>query len=606
MKRRDFLIGSIGSFLLQSSVSVAKPQPTTHAAVIIGVNKSGNLKTLKAAVSGATQVHDWLLSQKYNSVLITDEQGMVRAQAIKDAVRSFIGGSYKQLVIYFAGHGFSKDRTEFWLLSEAPMDPDQAINLEESAYLARRSGITNVIFISDACRSNPFGTGQAQLSGSTIFPDPDTAPPVHVYVDQFLATGLGKEAYEARAMADDYDGLFTSVLVAAFRDPPSDITGVIDQDEVVLNRKLGPYLRSEVAKKAGQRNKNQVPDDILQCEPEAFIAPVRRSQAAQANEVAPPVGPGDFSKGILRESLGGEIIVAPTQLNNLPAAIQKFGRDSGFETRLESVLAIEPNVPHQEESRPGGGSYSISGAGVLRAIASPGLTMSVSETQPGADHVTLQVDFQDAQIGSIAIQFTDGSGTVLAAIRDFNAEVLVSSIGVANVSFTFTSSDFDEERLRGLRAMVAAAASVGAFRLNSSAEAERFGDRIRVDKAIDPTLGLYAAYAYLQAGLTDKLRSVAEVMEFNLSAYLFDVALLDEQIDQSEIQSATLRSHRGTLVVPFCPMLTQGWNYIRAMKIRYPEEIERARQNLRPSLWTTFEPEAMEMVLASDIWSRRE
>ena len=53
----------------------------------------------------------------------------------------------------------------------------------------------------------------------------------------------------------------------------------------------------------------------------------------------------------------------------------------------------------------------------------------------------------------------------------------------------------------------------GVFRFDGSKETRTrattaMADRIRVLKSIDPTLGVYATYAYHDAGLRDKMESV--------------------------------------------------------------------------------------------------
>jgi hypothetical protein len=40
--------------------------------------------------------------------------------------------------------------------------------------------------------------------------------------------------------------------------------------------------------------------------------------------------------------------------------------------------------------------------------------------------------------------------------------------------------------------------------------------------------------------------------------------------------------------VPFCPMLTQGWNLLRAYGVELPKELAEASRFLSNSLWSTF------------------
>ena len=46
-----------------------------------------------------------------------------------------------------------------------------------------------------------------------------------------------------------------------------------------------------------------------------------------------------------------------------------------------------------------------------------------------------------------------------------------------------------------------------------------------------------------------------------------------------------------TLVVPFCPLLTNTWSLLRPRGVTLPEAVVGASAYLTNSLWTTFEPE---------------
>src|SRR3954467_2781397 len=57
----------------------------------------------------------------------------------------------------------------------------------------------------------------------------------------------------------------------------------------------------------------------------------------------------------------------------------------------------------------------------------------------------------------------------------------------------------------------------------------------RIGKDTDPSLGLYAAYAYSQADLIDGVRSVRDLMLGSLQADLFDVAMLARVLSRMQI-----------------------------------------------------------------------
>jgi Caspase domain len=157
MRRREVLVGGLALAQLAASkklLAECVTPPNTRAAVVIGVNKIRDLPVLRAAVSGAKLVADWLCAEGFEVKLIVDENGPVTADRIKRAVFELVDrGTLSQLIVYFSGHGVCVSFNEFWLLTGAPADGNEAVSLVECWELAHRSGIANVVFISDPCRS---------------------------------------------------------------------------------------------------------------------------------------------------------------------------------------------------------------------------------------------------------------------------------------------------------------------------------------------------------------------------------------------------------------------------------------------------------------------
>src|SRR5439155_19192124 len=122
---------------------------------------------------------------------------------------------------YFAGHGFISNYSEFWMLSKAPGNPNEAVSLRESVELARSSRLTNVVFISDACRSRADDLGTERVRGSLILPNRGGTAGRPADVDVFLATLVGRSSFEASVAesAAQYEGIYTSVFLRAFSQP---------------------------------------------------------------------------------------------------------------------------------------------------------------------------------------------------------------------------------------------------------------------------------------------------------------------------------------------------------------------------------------------------
>jgi len=118
----------------------------------------------------------WAVAQGMNpneqAILVTDGGGAkVRAEQIQDAIEKVIAGAgVDQLIVYFAGHGINVNRSEHWLLSDAPGRANAAVNVSGSVELARYCGIQHVVMISDVCRVAPEGIQAQRVWGQDIFP----------------------------------------------------------------------------------------------------------------------------------------------------------------------------------------------------------------------------------------------------------------------------------------------------------------------------------------------------------------------------------------------------------------------------------------------------
>jgi hypothetical protein len=115
---------------------------------------------------------------------------------------------------------------------------------------------------------------------------------------------------------------------------------------------------------------------------------------------------------------------------------------------------------------------------------------------------------------------------------------------------------------------------------------------MRLWKSFDPTMALYAAYAYHD--LRDHARIVdmqAHLTE-DLGFQFFDIALL----------AGGLRGKMATRdgsVIPFAPMLSQGWHLLSAYGAVMPQALTGLERHTLPSLWTLFDRTGVEMAGAA-------
>jgi hypothetical protein len=593
MKRREFV--SAGLAIAGSlTATVGRGQMVTRAAVVIGVDRVSTFEPLRAAASGAKRVADWLTAEGFTTVLLTDAVKPVTASEIFNAIHAFAKrGTVEQLVVYFAGHGFINHMTEYWLLSHAPGNPNEAVNLTESRTLARRVGIPNVVFISDACRSPASGLGATGVRGSQIFPNQGGPGNVTCDVDHFLATRIGDPAWEVGQAPTDAYGIYTDCLLEAFKKPYPSMVRTVNGQAVLPNRQLRVYLAREVPKKAQAAPKPvvQIPDaEICSDEPTYIGRVLTPERLAEPAPLLRPASLADVASAAINIGVGGGTVTKPTD------ATVALARSSGFDDARNEVVrarGIERELPLTR-------GFAVSGARVKDVTVSHGgsarIVNSRESERPSAG---VEIDLRGRDAATVALEFTDGTGTVLAGLSYFIGTITVDKGRVTNVSYSpsrrsplWSEYQHEAERLDRLRADVAAAARLGVLRFEGpraqrKSAANALADRIRMLKGIDPTLGLYAAYAYSDADASDQVRSVEHYVRENLNADLYDIAMLSGKL-------ANPTGVRGPY--PFCPMLAQGWSLLRAKGVKVNELVDAARDHMIPSLWTTFDRTGVDLV----------
>jgi hypothetical protein len=598
MKRRDVLFGGAAWLQMVASRSVLAQggAPSTRAAVVIGVNKSGGLPVLRAAVSGAKSMAEWLTGEGFEVKLIVDDNQPVTATAIKRAVTSLVDrGTLTQLIIYFSGHGVAFGKSEFWLLTGAPDDLDEAVSVVECVDQASRSAIPNVVIICDACRSIPdFDT--SLLHGMVIFPKGSFVPGVQSpEVDRFYGTRPGSPSYEIKLAADNYTGIYTSTFLDAFRHPRVGMVTKVNGTDVVPNRALKAFLLSEVPSrlKAAGAQITQYPDSKVESD-SAYIGRALAQVAAN-----PLVAPNITIADIANHQFNLTGVGALGSLSDInPAALARAADDSGFGAVQRSFHATKH--PDSFEAETG---FSVSGAIVRAAWIVGEQNPEIVSTGDGKERAAL-VRIPRSYHGPVttALVFEDGSGSIVAALPGFIGSIAVEGGLVMSVTYSPSRNsprwaEYADagQRIDELHALVATSAKYGVFRIDGDREsrtaaARRLADQIRVLKGIDPTLGIYAVYAYAEANLPEQVLSVQSYMTADLGANLFDVALLADKLTGQRIEGPL------SAIVPFCPMLTQGWQLLRVREVTLSEDVQRARDNLRPALWSTFGPRGMEFI----------
>ena len=432
------------------------------------------------------------------------------------------------------------------------------------------------------------------VTGSTIFPN-NLPQPRRPEVDVFYATLPGEPSYEvpaAQAVAN-FRGLFTDCLLQGLLDRPFEVmeerTNPRPACWVITGWGMKNYLDGKVPDAAAEVSIRLLQNPDIRVESHLPTCLVECSDY-QTRKRVKPFKPGPLSSSVF------------SLLDQLP--------DKPRYKDHESIRKLLPGMQHPSmigevqqllgakgrlafETRTG---FTVVGASVRRATAGRVPVDVFEENQA----FQLRVHWSEVSSpgGSILIQFASGTGTVLAILSGFIGTIVVEKERVVNVSYVpsrHTENYPDYERRAGelakLHAYVATAARNGVFRLEPFS-AKEVADRLRIFKGIDPTLGIFAAYAYAQAGAFDSLRSVYDYMAGAPEPVPFDVVLLADKLPPG----ATLVDMRR--VAPLCPMLTQGWSLLGPNEQRLAPELRQAHAHLLPSLWTTLYETGVDLLWA--------
>lgn len=582
------------------------------AAVVIGVNKTGGLTPLGSAAEEAERVARWLRGEGFDVKKLTDAKRPVTSAAVVKAFNAIVTvpAQYHLLVVYFSGHGYWQARSDIWLLSGAPTQPAEAINLRTAIDVARYSGIPNVVFVSDACRSIPNTLGGSYVDGIGGLPIHDEIS-AESKVDFIKATSEARPAYEG-----NIDGaprsVLTAALMSAYEEPEAQMVRQVIEGgqtiEVVPNRRLEDFLQRKVDAllavidpSAAQQIVANVPsnDDV-------YIARVKRRQRKPASPPPPPPPPprpraAPDAGRVAADALNSDLSTRASGPGGVSEVMSL--KDAQTEAKLTRRLP-DRRLDHYETET----GFSVHGAVAARVAASQAdkglsaelLTPGDGQSAPALVRVQLGAKQPVPQglVSSVGVQFADGRCVVLAALPGYIGHVVVNRSGVSNVSYVPSSNHWRwgeyvnrRAEVDRLRSMVAVAVDQETFALRSEREAAALAEKIRIYKGVDPTLGLYAAHAFSQAGNDTQVRSVLTYMRDDLGADLFDVRLL---------ASRRLEGLPTNLpVTPCCPMLTQTWNLLRARHMDLPAPLQIARRWLCDSLWTTFGAQAGSSIIDS-------
>lgn len=584
---------------------LSKKDMATRAAICIGVDRAEGMAPLTAAAKGAQEFADWATAQGCDVHVLTDQQGQeVSLNAIFKAVRAVVeAATYAQLYIYFSGHGILiAPGTEYWLLSGAPCNPNEAVNLFRCIEAARESGIPHVIFVSDACRSAVQGAPLNGVIGGGIFPN-QTTRAASGEVDVFYATQPGDPAYEVpeTQATQQYRGLFTDCLLTAVRSPASALAELVPASTpplaIITSRSLKPHLEKQVLQAATQirltlHQKPQI--RVETASPKYFaVAPALPLPSPPADAKQPfiikytlptqQVVRATRGLGSPQHGLGGTLRLVEAGIGPEVARLRRYAKylpadtDTGF-TVIGTALVAATASPEWTLDNPPPATQltAMPGAHYLRALPVPNSGSSAAPPTPAANTVLLE--------------FAGGVGTLLALLPGFVGVVVVERGRVVSVNYLPASTtpehqghDARAAAWEELKAIAAVTARQGNFTL-----LDQPADQLAIDlhrPALDPTMALYLGYAYAQRGQADLLVATQHQLatDENLPL-LFDLALLTRRVHATP---------KLPPLAPLTPMLAQGWALLAPDSPLHQPWHDQLRPYLVPSLWSTYTSEGL-------------
>ncbi|WP_338878956.1 hypothetical protein WHX56_21685 [Achromobacter veterisilvae] len=593
-----------------------------RAIVLIGVSRTqGNPGRLEAVESAVDRMEQWAREQgipEDRIARITDgEDDPVSVDQIYRSIQRFIDlDSLEQLIVYFSGHGSAQGLYEFWHLSDAPGNPNAAVNVAVSVGLAEEGRIPHVVLISDACRTIAKDVPQSKIHGGSIFPSFDQQDPVQP-VDVFYATRRGAPALELPTLVganEVYQAVYTEVLcnVLGGSEPRLVDNGFIRPRP--LKEALKILVPDDLLRRGMHVLTNQDPDARITSGEDAWVARFDLSMPHGLPR-APRPGPGPLGNGDGPESEawqpedGMPPPIPPSTPPSTPPPLSSGGLvdylvrhpadSAGLELQVSRALSdtasrllnsvIRSALAEAPELREPG--FIVRGRDVRRVVCREyggriGRRAGVYQPAPGGpteSYTAWEFPLLSKPEQALLV-FGDGSGMLLpvfegcAGILEFDAQ---GGFALRYDPLDARADAEDLRELRWLRAAVAEGARQCVLELDP-ASAGVLDDRMRNLRFLDPVLALHAAYAYREIGETGRIRALQDYLYQNLGVRLFDLAFLSRDL--------LWETYAPSDFMPATPLLSAGWILMDLLGRALPHELRALRQHDTGELWAHYTP----------------
>jgi hypothetical protein len=599
MNRREFSIAAAVG-LVSPADSRADAVNSRRAAVVVGVDHPTDLPALSGAASSAKRVASWLRAEGFDVHLFVDETSPVRAYQLADTIDALLEPlNLDQLVIFFAGHGCIRGASETWILSGGPRRANESIDMLGSVVRAHDWPVRNIVFISDACRSKAESLAMEEGNGSVLFSTPTAPARILCKVDVLMGSRKGLPAFEVPISAErlsEYQGLFTTTILAAYAHPDADMVRRVDGRDVVPNRSLEGYLLRELPSRgeAISLKTVQQPQCDITSDMDTYIGRARGGALTHLFGQKPEPSIWDVAEWRLEsaaKAVGLPHLLKPAEFNS--GQYNHAAAATGFDGLVASLTSSSGNYTLSPRSC----AIELMGVNSASVRKVDGKLIQCDrfiDKKSCLAIIPLQQDFDEA-IVLLGEKSEGGFPAVL--LNGYALRIYVQDGIVIHARYASMTRAKDQD-MRGseqgakwdqLGATIGAAVLQGVFRLRAPTAGQSAltaALKVWIDELqnIDPAAVINIAYA-------------SNAMTDNDVGGLFDAAL--HPAIRQAFPDFSLLAHSGRRrqdrKVSRVPLKTQGW-WEGEVSLGSPQVTAQIRATLRQAPWTSVSPKGIELL----------
>ncbi|KPE52949.1 MULTISPECIES: caspase family protein [Chryseobacterium] len=562
----------------------------TKHAILIGINQIPEMPYLASPSSYAIKMKNWAEGQGYITALFVDEprgestSGECTRTYILNTVSTIIDEGTDQLLIYFAGHGVERAAGEdIWLFPGYLRDTSESASVLSCQQRAYRSGIKHVVFISDACRSASSATTVQGLDPGALFPN--LTRNNRTEIDTFYSTHSGAKSIDVMDEDGNYRSVYSDNLLKCLNGEVTEVIRPI--------KRLNPPFPAVLSHELNDYLKTKVPDEI-------YLATGKKQFPIGSVSSSDPLFLSKFSEQVLVETIGETGLSLITDQEPIPVDTEVVSEKLNFYLRAKGGSSAREM---QQIKRDFKLDYDFFTADALfqqgetglyvKGVRNPLVFSSRQQDRQWNDarrnFSSPQIfDFSDVDHGSNAMYFIGNYGGKrfypITLLRGFFTQVVFHKNELLTVNYFPTDPNGKHEsrhyanEVAERKSNIIMAAKKGIFQ--STYELNQGGNYYRKYKHLEPTLGLFAAYAYFQNGDFEGVHSLYDFLQQNNQSILGDISLLER------LSNRYPSTQQNDMIQ--IPLLTQGWSYIDLLGYN---PLENLVPYLQPGLWTSFSRE---------------